>query len=93
MHSNDELTGNLEKLRKTVRKGQILAGEVVAVLNNRDILITIQGKIIKAYTDIPFSEGNRAYLQINQVKEQLRFKLLTEEEYKSVISRGVDFTF
>lgn len=93
MHSNDELADNLEKLRKTVRKGQILACEVVSVLSERDILVKIHGKIIKAYTDIPFSNGNRAYLQINQVKEQLRFKLLTEEEYKAVISRGVDFTF
>ncbi len=92
MHSDDELIGNLEKIRKTVRKGQILAGEVISVLNDRDILIKIQGKIIKAYTNIPFSKGDRAYLQITQVKKQLRFKLLTEQEYNRIVRGGIDFT-
>ena len=83
---------NAQKLKKIVRRGQILPCEVVKILNDREVIIAIRSLALKAYTDLPFQEGDKAFLRIDQIEDQLRFKLLNDEEFSKSKGFGVDYT-
>ncbi|MCD6460849.1 hypothetical protein J7L67_09320 [bacterium] len=88
-----KLHENLKKIKNRLKSGQIVSSEVLQVLNGREIIIKIQGLLIKAYTDIAFKKNDRAYLYIKQVKNQLRFKVMDEKEYKKFRNKGIDIIF
>ena len=88
-----KLRDNLQKIKKRLRPGQIVTSQVLQVLNDREIIIKIQDLLIKAYTNIPFKKGDGVYLYITQVKDQIRFKVMDEEEYRKFKGNGIDISF
>lgn len=86
------LKKNLTKLKKFLRTGQIVPSSVVRVLNDREVIVKIKGLPIKAYTNIPFNEGDQVYLYIQEAKDQVRFKILSEDQYKRLTAGGIDYT-
>ncbi|MEW6534044.1 MAG: hypothetical protein AB1454_00315 [Candidatus Auribacterota bacterium] len=91
MHEK-QLSKNVELLRATLRRGQVVPGEVYLRLTEREVLIKVKGKIIKAYTNLAFSQGDSVYLFIEQVHPQLRFKLLSKDDYNRILTSGIDYT-
>jgi len=88
-----KLRDNLKKIKSKLRAGQVVSSEVLRVLNEREIIIKIQGLLIKAYTNIPFEKDDKVYLYITQVKDQLRFKVMDEKEYRKFRGKGIDISF
>lgn len=90
--NRDIYSRNLCKLKRTLRSGQIVPGKVTDILNDRDVLIKVQGLVIKAYTNLPFNKGDGVFLRIEQLEPQLRFKLMTVDEYRALLKGGIDFS-
>ncbi|GEM_PF-2317898 len=82
---------DLEKMKRTIRKNQILPCEVIEILNDREVIIKVKGFFIMAYTNLNLHAGNQLYLRIDQVEPQLRFKLLTSKEYDILLKSGIDY--
>jgi len=89
--NKQNLISNLEKLRKSIRKEQVIPCEVSKILNEREIIIKVKGLFILAYTNLNLETGGQLYLKIEQVQPQLRFKLITIDEYNFLSKNGIDY--
>lgn len=92
MNKNNEYQQNLQKLKSIVRCGQILPCRIIERLNDREVVIAIHALEIKAYTNIGFKKDDKAFLRIDQIGTQMRFKLLDEKSLLNNQNYGVDFT-
>ncbi len=86
------LKQNLKKVKKFMRSGQIHPAVIVKVINERDVIVKIKGISIKAYTNLPFKQGDQVYVYVIDASDQLRLKLLTEDDYNRLTSNGIDYT-
>ncbi|MDX9703097.1 MAG: hypothetical protein RBU23_08655 [Candidatus Auribacterota bacterium] len=86
------LKKNLQKVKKFLRTGHIVPAVIVKVLNDRDVIIKIRGISIKAYTNLPFTEGDHVHVYVVDSGEQLRLKFLSQDEYKRLTGGGIDYT-
>ncbi|MCB1196712.1 hypothetical protein KDK77_11050 [bacterium] len=92
MKKNNEYQQNLKKLKSIVRCGQILPCRIIKRLNDREVVIAIHALEIKAYTNIDFEKDDKAFLRIDQIGTQMRFKLLDEKTLSNNQNYGVDYT-
>lgn len=88
-----EYSRNLAKLKKKLKRGQIVPCEVYKVLNDRDVLVRVHGLVIKAYTNLSLHDGDKIFMRIDQIEDQLRFKLLSDSEYNELARQDrIDYT-